>query len=244
MCPLPYAMVRSWQGHQLHVIKCFLTSNQDYTHHQNRLAGPLWMILKTRVANSRVMGVKCHMFKCKVSTTLLQVNKFHHKERWMVWKKGNSNVNVNVNHCKHMNPASLENLLVIRHWKIYKSTTVVDLHCSFTDIGWLHRAHMLIMNIRCQIVERDLQLQSGSLLNHLFEQIQRCGGVCTLLSPVDDNHVPCWEYDHVTHAPRNRHRLHAPKWVCICDSHPPTSGHARQLGGGVKVGSSLWASTD
>lgn len=41
MCPLPYAMVRSWQGHQLHVIKCFLTSNQDYTHHRNRLAGPL-----------------------------------------------------------------------------------------------------------------------------------------------------------------------------------------------------------
>lgn len=37
-------------------------------------------------------------------------------------------------------PCVARNLLYVT-WKICESTNAVDLHCCFTDLGWLHRAH-------------------------------------------------------------------------------------------------------
>lgn len=41
--------------------------------------------------------------------------------------------------------------LVLCNWIIHKSSIVVDLHCSFIDLGQLHRTRMLVVHIYLSI---------------------------------------------------------------------------------------------
>jgi hypothetical protein len=37
--------------------------------------------------------------------------------------------------------------LVLCNWKICKSTTMINLHWPFINMGWLHRTHMLVVHV-------------------------------------------------------------------------------------------------